>query len=101
VLEAEHVLPETLRSRVRNPSRIPNITIPTPSAAPKTSGDFRSLGPQSSISAPEYSIRPVLMRQWCPVQLFSLQTPLWHESVHVLPELIIVMAFQQVNHLMH
>jgi hypothetical protein len=30
-----------------------------------------------------------------------MQTPLGHEPVHVFPELVIMVAFQQVDHLMH
>jgi hypothetical protein len=41
------------------------------------------------------------MAQRRPIQLLAVQTPLRHQLIHVFPEPMSVMTFQQVSHLMY
>jgi hypothetical protein len=47
------------------------------------------------------SVGPPSMAQRTPIQLFPEHPPLRRQSIHVLPEPLIVMSLQKVDHLVH
>ncbi len=44
-------------------------------------------------------VRPLLMSQGRLIQLVPIQTPLRHKLIHQCSEVVVMVAFQQMNHL--